>query len=330
MALTKITSDLVDNNIQQSGFKNKIIGGDFSTNPWQRGATFATVADTTYTADRWQYNKLTDVGVVSILKTLDAPTAEQAGIFSQHCLHVDVTTADASIGTTEYSYIEQKIEGINAMPLGFGQSGSRFVTLSFWHKHTKTGTYSVSLSNSAKTRSYVADYVQVVSNVWQKSTLTIPVDTAGTWLYDTGIGLRVRFCIASGSTFQSAPSVWSAGDFLSSPSQVNGLDSATNNFKIALVQLEFGSNDSMFESRSVGQEELLCLRYYENHPSAITANNTANIFYKTIKRAIPTITLTTTAGATASADSATYSSVNGSRASAGSASDFIWKASSEL
>jgi len=35
--------------------RNAIIGGDFDTNPWQRGVgNFVGVADGVYTADRWK------------------------------------------------------------------------------------------------------------------------------------------------------------------------------------------------------------------------------------------------------------------------------------
>lgn len=37
-----------------SNFKNLLLGGDFSTNPWQRGTSFTGISNTlTYTADRW-------------------------------------------------------------------------------------------------------------------------------------------------------------------------------------------------------------------------------------------------------------------------------------
>jgi hypothetical protein len=216
-----------------SGFKNKIIGGDFTINPWQRGSSFAAIASGAYSADRWQVQHVMD-GVVSVLKTADAPTVAQAGIFSQHCFHVDVTTADASIAAGQYFVTKQAIEGLNAASFGFGQAGTRYVTLSFWHKHTKTGTYCVSFQNSANNRSYIAEYVQDVTDTWEFASLTIPVDTTGTWLYDNGIGLNVYFANACGTTFQTSAGSWVAGNYFASSNQVNNLDSTANNFKIAL------------------------------------------------------------------------------------------------
>lgn len=246
------------------GFRNKIIGGDFTTNPWQRGTSFTAPASTAYTADRFQY-QISSTAVVNILKTADAPTAAQAGVFTQHCLHLDVTTADASIAAGDSCGIEQNIEGLNAASFGFGRSGTRYVTLSFWHKHTKTGTYCASLCNNAGDRSYVVEYTQNVTDTWEKATTTIPIDTTGTWLYDTGIGVRCRFSLAAGSTFQTTANTWVAGNFLATANQVNALDNVANNFKLALIQLEAGSVATPFEARGVGTELALCERYYQKH-----------------------------------------------------------------
>lgn len=251
----------IQNSYPASGFKNKIIGGDFTTNPWQRGTSFTAPVVGSFSADRWRIAHDTD-GVVNILKTADAPTAVEAGIYTAHCLHVDVTTADTSIAAGQYWHIIQPVEGLNAASFGFGQAGARYVTLSFWHKHTKTGTYCAALRNSAGNRSYVAEYTQAVSDTWEKATITIPVDTTGTWLYDTGAGVNVGFALAAGTTYQTSANTWVAGLYLATANQVNVLDNVANNFKIALVQLEAGSVATPFESRSVGQELALCQRYY--------------------------------------------------------------------
>lgn len=240
---------------------NLIQGGDFTTNPWQRGTSFTAPAGDTHLSDRFKMSYMTSA-VINALRTADAPTATQAGVHSAHCLHIDVTTADTSIDAGDYFLLRQYVEGFNVAPLGFGQAGTRYATLSFWHKHTKTGTYCVAFNNGTSTRSYVSEYTQAVANTWEKASITIPVDTTGTWLYDTGKGLAVVFVLACGSTYQTAANTWAAGAYFSTANQVNALDSTANDFKIALVQLEAGTTATQFEHRTAGQELALCQRYY--------------------------------------------------------------------
>ena len=299
MALTKVSPGVSSEAINSVGFKNKIIGGDFSTNPWQRGISFTSSSGAgEYTADRWQIIRSTEA-IYNINKSANAPTPVQAGVFTQHCLELDITTTDTTIDVGQHVVIQQKIEGINIMSEGFGQAGERYITLSFWHNHTKTGTYCVSLCNAAANRSYVAEYIQDVSNTWERAVITIPVDQSGTWLYNTNIGVFVRFTIAAGTTFQTSANAWVFGNYLASSSQVNALDSTDNLFRIALVQLESGRKASKFENRSVGQELDLCQRYYLSQQSLYFRNTGSpatnvdighSIQFKSSMRAIPTIT----------------------------------------
>lgn len=240
--------------------RNRIIGGDFTVNPWCRGTTFAAIATGAYSADRFRVDFVTSA-VVTAQKTADAPTADEAGGYTAHCLDIDVTTADSSIASTDFFTVSQRIEGLNSAWFGFGQSGQRYVTLSFWVKSTKTGTFCASLRNSATNRAYVKEYTVSASNTWEKKTLTFPVDTGGTWLYDTGIGLTVSWALAAGSNFQTAADAWAAGNYVATSSQVNALDSTSNNFKLALVQLEPGRSSGAFEWRDKAVEDKLCGRY---------------------------------------------------------------------
>lgn len=323
------------------GYRNKIIGGDFTTNPWQRGTSFTGLASGSYGADRWSVNYVATTGVVNVLKTADAPTASQAGVFTQHCLHIDVTTADASIAAGDLFQVAHRVEGLNAACFGFGQSGTRYVTFSFWHKHTKTGTYCVAFRNGTSDRSYIAEYTQDVTDVWEKATITIPVDTSGTWLYDTGVGLGVAFCLAAGTTLQTTASTWTSGSYYATANQVNALDNTANNFKIALVQLEAGSTATPFETRSVGQELALCQRYYTTDSyvntvyGAANATNTYQVQFKVQMRATPTMGasfnyVNTNSGAISALSSGAASITANIVATANSAVSGIYTASAEL
>jgi hypothetical protein len=242
--------------------KNVVIGGDFTTNPFQRGTSWPSAITTTFPADRFEWGRA-GAGVVDITKTADAPTVAQAGVHTEHCLHIDVTTADASIAASDLYWVMHQLEGLNTVRFGFGEAGTRYVTLSFWHKHTKTGTYCAAIRNGDGTRSYIKEYTQSVSDTWEKAELTFPVATDGTWLHGSNAGILLTFTVAAGTTYHGASAdSWLTTNSLATSNQVNAMDNAANNFKLALIQLEAGAVATTFESRDVGTELALCQRYY--------------------------------------------------------------------
>ena len=305
--------------IQNAGFKNKIIGGDFTLNPWQRGTSLPSLGVAAYLADRWQYNK-TGTAVVSASKSTDAPTITQADIFSQHSLSLAVTTTLASVASADFHIVGQKIEGFNCANFAFGQAGTRFITKSFWVKGSKVGIHCLSFRNSALNRSYIKEYTINTANTWEFKSVTIPVDTAGVWLYDNGIGLNVQFALAAGTTYQTVANTWMSGNFLSTANQVNELDTIGNTFKIALIQLEANSKVTPYEVRDIGSVTLQCYRY--TRPAKANARffataagqgASSTIAYDTM-RDVATVS-TASAGLAINATSATITTItdNGAR-----------------
>lgn len=286
--ITSLSGVTSINGSYPSGYKNKIIGGDFTTNPWQRATSFAAAGNQVYTTDRWRWSQ-SGTGVVTINKAPDAPTPVQAGLFTQHSLNTFPTTAAAALAAGDFYFQSHLIEGFNAASFGFGQAGARNVTLSFWVKGTKTGIHCVALRNSTANRSYVAEYTIITSNTWEYKTITIPVDVAGTWLYGTGIGVEIDFTLAAGTTFQTPAGAWTAGNFIASANQVNEMDAITNVFRIALVQLEAGSTATPFETRSEGQELTLCQRYYQQLSDMMVNGNSgaASVIYNDFPLPVP-------------------------------------------
>jgi Carbohydrate esterase, sialic acid-specific acetylesterase len=258
--------------IGRPALRNLIVGGDFTTSPWQRGTTFTSAANGLFSADRWKLG-LAGAGVVDITKSTDAPTIAQAGIFTQHCLDVAVTTADASLDATDQYFVRQIVEGLNAAFLGFGQSNARPITISFWVKSAKTGAHWLSLRNNAGDRSYVTSYTVNAANTWERKAITIPGDTTGTWLYTTSSGILVTWALGIGANFYigSTPDAWNAGNFLAGGTSVNVMDTIGNHFKLALVQVEEGIGASPFEA--LPQDIVLdrCRRYYRKSFALATA-----------------------------------------------------------
>jgi hypothetical protein len=281
------------------GFRNKIIGGDFTTNPWQRGTSFSNING--YGPDRWEVGYATTAGRVTISKYNDYPPNEVA----DYCMRIQCTTADAVVDAADLTRIATKIEGYNAASLGFGKSGTRYVTVSFWINSNKTGTYNLQLMNGGTNRSYPATYTINVANTWEKKTVTIQVDTTATgWEYGSGIGLFVIFTLMAGTNFQGTANAWSGGQYYGSAGSVNFMDNVANDMRIALVQLEAGSVATPFEQRPYGLELALCQRYYQTVVAGFTANVTSGVGYGTSTtfparmRAVPQMSLLTSLVAT--------------------------------
>ena len=271
-------------NLIGAGRKNIIINGDMRVA--QRGTSFTSSGSGLFTLDRWVSGVHTGTGDGNMTQETDAPTAIQSGTAFTHSLKFQVTTANTNIQATDRKYHVYRIEGQDLAPAGFGQAGQRYMTLSFWHKHTKTGTHSLAINNAARNRSYPMEYTQATTNTWEKAELTFPVDTTGTWLGGNGIGMWIFFGAAFGSNYAGTVNQWGSSQKYGTANQVNNYDSTSNSMQFTGVQLELGKVATPFEHRSYGEELALCQRYYQRHGGgtycgiAMTQvyNNTSHMF----------------------------------------------------
>ena len=236
--------------------RNIIINGNF--NVWQRGTSFAAIANATYAPDRFFYEK-TGAMVHTITRDADVPTQAQSGIKSLYSMKVDCTTVDASIAAGDFCNLVQRIEGYNYSQLE-GNTG----TISFWVKATKTGTYCVSVISGSSDRSYVSEYTVSVADTWEKKTATIVFNySGGGWNYTDGIGLQMKWALATGSNYQGVADTWNSAQDSGTSNQVNACDSTSNNFFLSQVQLEVSPTATPFEHKSFVLELEACQRYYE-------------------------------------------------------------------
>jgi len=176
-----------------------------------------------------------------------------------------VTNGTATVPSNQFfTYqVYQFIEGFNTAPLLFGNSSAKTVTLSFWVRSSITGTFAVTLQNSARDRSYISTYTINQADTFEKKTITVNGDVAGTWVGATnGIGLRLIFDIGSGTNRETTAGAWQSGNYTrtSGSARINTTTGAT--FYITGVQLEVGDTATPFEHKNVGQELLACQRYY--------------------------------------------------------------------
>jgi len=248
--------------------KNMIINGQTWINQ-RNGTSSWTVphgtdgnVSTSYGApDRWGFQEATD-GSLSVNMDSDCPPEFHTGKSMQIAC-----TGTGALSSTHNAHFYQNIEGYNTRHLKWGTEYAKPVTLSFWAKTNKGGIYCVGLENNDVNRCNIREF-HLRGNVyeWQKIVLTFKGSSNGTWKISNTIGMRVRFCLASGSNFHISDNeegTWLAQDELCTPNQVNFMDSTNNRFFISGIQLEEGTVATPFEHRSYGEELALCQRYYQ-------------------------------------------------------------------
>ena len=234
--------------------KNLIQNGKFEVN--QRGSTTVAASAAGYGPDRWSV-----ISGATAAYTLTSDTSVPTGQGFLNSFKVDITTADSSISSGENYYVEHRIEGSNCRQLMLGTANAKTVTLQFWARSQVTGIHCVSLQNSGQNRSYPFEYTISSADTWEYFTETIALDTGGTWLTTTGIGLRVRWSLGAGSSYQGTGDTWEAARDDCTSNQVNAVAS-TGQFGLAGVQLEVGSVATDFEHEDYGTTLAKCQRYF--------------------------------------------------------------------
>ena len=294
MSLIKVKSRGTDNLTSR---RNLLING--SMRVAQRATQVTGITSGGYkTCDRWYVQEGADATITSNQSTT-VPRNEGF----QNSLHLDVTTADASLSSTQYASYVQFIEGKNLQHLKWGTSNAEPLTLSFWVYTNKTGTYSCVLGRADATNNYQSQtYTVSAANTWEKKVITFIGDTSTVNTDDETNGLAVEFGLASGTGYTSGGASGQAwtNDVTKyfGGLAVNILDHADNNFYLTGVQLEVGNSVSDFQHLSFVEELELCKRYFFKAKFAHAAYATTAvyaekyIYYSAQMRANPTISIT--------------------------------------
>ena len=287
---TGITNLPSINSGQIGGRRNLVINGEMGIDQRNAGASKA-VSSYGYGLDRFGFN-CSGGGAFTAQRDTTVP-AGQGFIYSQK---LTVTTADSSIAAADAYSLFHKIEANNSSWLRLGTAHAKTFTLSFWVRSSVTGTFGVGFNNNAFNRSYVATYSISSPDTWEKKTITVVGDTAGTWTTGTTIGLNISFDLGGGSNYEAAAGSWSAGNFSRTSGSVEWIATSSATFYITVVQLEVGSTATDFEHRSIGEELALCQRYLPSFTgrnmfmgfAAATTYGYYTVNYPVPSRVIPT------------------------------------------
>tara|TARA_R100000353_G_scaffold50697_2_gene40261 strand:+ start:581 stop:1723 length:1143 start_codon:yes stop_codon:yes gene_type:complete len=242
-------------NITNKPNRNLIINGGVTIH--QRGGTHTHSGGSTnyYGPDRFFHN-CTGNGKTSIQQSTDAPNG-----FTNSLLIT--TTTQAATASSDIAYVGQYIEANNMTQLGWGASGAKTATLSFYVKSSLTGNFAVWTAFRDSTASNHFVFTINNANTWERKTITIPALTSGGVASGSGRGVSVQFDTGTGSAKNGTAGTWSLDlNNLTESGTVKLTANAGATLQVTGVQLEVGSVATDFEHRSFAQELALCQRYF--------------------------------------------------------------------
>jgi hypothetical protein len=248
-----VTTDKIVND-GNLGRRNLLINGGMQVA--QRGNTFTVTNE--YGLDRWFCRENTD-GALTFSQDSESPAG-----FSQS-LKVNVDTADSSIGSSQFAYVAQRMEGYTIEPLAFGSSDAKKITLSFYVRCSVTGKFGGAIVNGDNNnRSHAFTYDVDAADTWERKTITFDGDTTGTWNIDNSQEMAVIWSMGGGSGVKKSEGSWDATTGVQSATEADTelVETASATWFMTGAQLELGDTATPFEHRSYGEELLLCQRYY--------------------------------------------------------------------
>jgi hypothetical protein len=235
--------------------------------------------------DRWVYQKTALTAALNIGQASPPMPALVPGTnfrISSQCLSVTLTTAQASLGATDFCLFTQYVEGPSLRELV-----SDVHSISLLVYTSVAGLkFALTLRDTALTRTLTKLCTVSSANTWTLITLAnLPLwDAGATWSVLPGVaGYNINICLAAG-TSQIAPAAdtWQSGNFLGAPGMSNFLSSPTSStFYCAAVQHEPGAvctqlMDLPFSGPNGSLQA--CQRYYQkSYDYATAVGATANV-----------------------------------------------------
>jgi hypothetical protein len=290
-------------------FKNLIINGDMRIAQRATGTTTISNNSIDYaTVDRWFVYEYSDAVLTS--EQHDMSAADQATTGQKKAMELNVTTVDSSIASGQWCFFAQAVEAQFCQSALYGTSAAKDLTLSFYVKSNKTGTYAVMLDKNDSTRYRLPiTYTIDSADTWEKKVIHFSPTAGSTSLItgangaiadDNGIGFFIWWVLAAGTDFHGTNNTWTSSGHYTTSDQVNWLDSTSNNFHITGVQLEIGDQATDFEHLPFDVQEQRCQRYCmvygngQNFPGGYynASSYVCEIFFPTKMRAAPSVTCT--------------------------------------
>ena len=248
----------------KAGRKNMIINGDMQIA--QRATSKTSLANgwTIDTVDRWNWAR-NNAGTWTVSQDSDVPLGQG---FTKS-FKADCTTADAAVDAGDYLLLEQTIEANRMAHLGWGTTGAKPVTLSFWVKSSIVGDCSSTLYCNGFNTTRLINQVFTIHNAneWEFKTMSFPGHgPENTFTIDNTIGIRLWLWFKGGSSYtagQGTRNYWrnNTSNQQAAGHTMNLASSTSNNVWVTGVQLEAGYNATPFDYKTHADQLHDCQRY---------------------------------------------------------------------
>ena len=273
--------------------ENRIINGDMRIDQRNSGASGTASG---YTVDRWKY-VATQTAKGTWQRTTSASGLAGGGF--GYYLSFLSSSAYVLLASDFFQFL-QFIEADLVTDFAWGTAAAQPVTLSFMALSSLTGTFSGAISNDTGARTYLFTYSLPVANQWTKVVITVPGDTAGTWiLQGNATSVAVHFDLGSGTTFRGSAGAWASANLIGVTGAVSVVAVNNANFYVTGVKLEVGSVATPFNRQSLAKSMADCQRYYQlgkgngRFPASAANQFAENTLNFQIMRTVPTVTIGT-------------------------------------
>jgi len=240
--------------------KNYVINGGMQISQETSGA--AGTASGYHPVDMFQMPSI----VTLVTTTQQIASVTPGG--SPNRVRLSAAGSDAAPAAGHILAIRTFVEGLNAADLRSGSAAAKTITIQFGVK-APAGTYHVAIQNAAQNRSYPASYVISAgeANTDVVKSVTIALDTTGTWLNDNSAGMYIFWTLVAGASGRGTVNAWQAGAIYAGASQINFIGTAGTVFELFDVSLTEGSVAPAFQLPPIQDELVRCKRYWQGQQS---------------------------------------------------------------
>ena len=247
--------------LEKQGFRNLVYNGDMMVHQ-RTGSIQVTTSDTQI---------LDGFGVETRVDSYDATwsqsTTVPAGQGFKYSLKCDVNGTASPSGSGNY-LLRHCIEDNFLQHLDIGNANAKDITVSFWVRSSKTGTYNLQIRDMPAADHAVVEYTISSADTWEHKVITIAGNTGGNMTLVGNAGYDLHWHLAVGSDDHASATSNAFADnssnlFKATSNQVNLFDSATAEWYITGIQFEVGNQASEFEHVPFDVQLQRCKRYYQ-------------------------------------------------------------------